>query len=87
LLHFFRKNLQIDYSGSKKLFSFTRNIQKGDEIELSALGRQCLNNRKIPNLECLRAELKPWCQNRNRNQRGVDWRFSTDNARIKLKHL
>jgi hypothetical protein len=57
------------------------------EIELSALGRQCLNHRRIPDLKCLQAELKPWCQNRNQNQRGVDWHFSTNDARIKLKHL
>lgn len=57
------------------------------EIELSALGRQSLNHRKTPDMECLRVELKPWCQNRSQNQRGVDWRFSTDDAGIKLKHF
>ena len=57
------------------------------EIELSALGRQCQNNRRIPDLEILREELKSWYQSRNQNQRGVDWRFTTADARIKLKHL
>lgn len=57
------------------------------EIELSALGRQCLSTRRIPDLESLRNELKPWYQSRNQNQRGVDWHFTADDARIKLKHL
>ena len=57
------------------------------EIELSALGRQCLAHRQISSLEDLRNELKPWCQARNKKQRGVDWHFRTEDARIKLKHL
>jgi hypothetical protein len=57
------------------------------EIELSALGRQCLGTRRIPDLDMLREELKPWYQSRNEKQCSVDWRFSTDDARIKLKRL
>ena len=57
------------------------------EIELSALGRQCLAHRRIANLEDLRNELRPWCQARNKKQRSVDWHFRTEDARIKLKHL
>ena len=37
------------------------------EIELSALGRQCLGTRRIPDLQTLRNELKPWCTDRNDN--------------------
>ena len=57
------------------------------EIELSALGRQCIANNRIPNLTKLRDLLHPWASSRNSNQKGIDWHFSTNDARIKLKHL
>lgn len=57
------------------------------EIELSALGRQCIANSRIPDLPALRALLAPWAAARNEFQKGVDWQFTTDNARTKLKHL
>ena len=57
------------------------------EIELSALGRQCIGNNRIPDLDALRNLLKPWYVDRNRKQRGVNWQFTTDDARIKLKRL
>jgi DDE superfamily endonuclease len=56
------------------------------EIELSALTLQCLD-RRIPNLETLREETQQWEQRRNASQKGVDWQFSTHDARIKLKRL
>ena len=57
------------------------------EIELSALGRQCLANNRIPDLETLRALLKPCFAVHNSAQKGVDWQFTAEDARIKLKHL
>ncbi|MCL2107276.1 MAG: IS630 family transposase [Oscillospiraceae bacterium] len=57
------------------------------EIELSALTIQCLGKTRIPSLETLNKKLLAWHTDRNAAQRGVDWHFSTDNARIKLKHL
>ena len=56
------------------------------EIELSALGRQCLD-RRIPNRDILAKEVAAWERERNIAQVKVDWRFTTDDARIKLKHL
>ncbi len=56
------------------------------EIELSALGKQCLG-RRIGDRETLRTESKAWQNKRNEQQRGVDWRFTTKDARIKLKRL
>jgi hypothetical protein len=56
------------------------------EIELSVLTRQCLD-RRIPDQETLQREVKAWERNRNTQQKGVDWRFTTDDARIKLKRL
>jgi hypothetical protein len=56
------------------------------EIELSALTTQCLD-RRIPDLQTLGQEIKAWEQKRNAGQKSVDWRFTTDDARIKLKRL
>lgn len=56
------------------------------EIELSVLSGQCLD-RRIARIEDLRAECSAWDQQRNRRQKGVDWRFTTADARIKLKRL
>jgi hypothetical protein len=35
----------------------------------------------------LRLEMAEWETSRNRNQKGADWQFKTDDARIKLKRL
>ena len=56
------------------------------EIELSALTRQCLD-RRIASIESLQQEVSEWAVTRNKNQKGVDWQFTTDSARIKLKRL
>jgi hypothetical protein len=56
------------------------------EIELSVLTKQCLD-RPIPDAETLQQENKAWEQDRNTNQKTVDWQFTTDQARIKLKRL
>ena len=57
------------------------------EIELSALTIQCLAKRRIPSIEELNEELYAWHSNRNASQKGVDWHFTTADARINLKHL
>ena len=56
------------------------------EIELSALAGQCLH-RRIPDIASMRREVAAW--QRHRNQRGapVNWRFTTEDARIKLTRL
>jgi hypothetical protein len=56
------------------------------EIELSVLSKQCLN-RRIADLETLRHETKAWEHARNATQTGVDWHFTTEDARIRLKRL
>ena len=56
------------------------------EIELSVLTRQCLS-RRIPDLETLKQETAAWASHRNAASKGVDWRFTTDDARIRLKRL
>ena len=56
------------------------------EIELSILTKQCLD-RRIPNLDTLKAEVANWQTKRNQIDKGVNWQFTTENARIKLKRL
>jgi hypothetical protein len=56
------------------------------EIELSALSGQCLD-RRIPDLETLRNCIAAWENDRNNRKSKINWRFSTDDARIRLKHL
>ncbi len=56
------------------------------EIERSVLGRQCLD-RRIPDQETLRQEVSAWEHTRNTQGGRVDWRFTADDARIKLKRL
>lgn len=57
------------------------------EIELSALSKQCLGKRRISNLQVLNNELSAWHVDRNKKQKGVDWQFTTTDARIKLRRL
>jgi hypothetical protein len=57
------------------------------EVELAAMAAQCLGNRRIPDLITLNEELAAWHIQRNKNQKGVDWRFTAGDARIKLKRL
>jgi len=56
------------------------------EIELSVLNRQCLN-RRIPDKATLTTEVKAWVEERNAQIVKVQWRFTTADARIKLKSL
>lgn len=56
------------------------------EIELSVLSRQCLD-RRIPDQPTLTAEVAAWETRRNTEAATVDWHFTTDDARIKLKRL
>ncbi len=56
------------------------------EIELSVLGRQCLD-RRIGDDETLIREVAAWEKARNSADAVVNWRFTTTDARIKLKHL
>ena len=56
------------------------------EIEIGVLVRQCLD-RRIPDQSVLRREVAAWQQQRNQDAIRVDWRFTTADARIKLKSL
>ena len=56
------------------------------EIELSILTRQCIN-RRFENVEEMTGSIAAWELDRNQKENGANWRFTTPDARIKLKHL
>jgi hypothetical protein len=56
------------------------------EIELGILGRQCLN-RRLASIDILKREVSAWQRERNAHATRVDWRFTTADARVKLKRL
>ena len=57
------------------------------EIEASVLRRQCLDGRRLPDRNMLARELRAWEMRRNAAEATVNWRFTLDDARIKLKRL
>jgi DDE superfamily endonuclease len=57
------------------------------ENELSSMTRQCLKNRRIETLAQLRRETEAWHNTINKRQRGVDWQFRIDDARVKLRSV
>lgn len=56
------------------------------EIEFSVLARQCLD-RRIPDANTLAQEIAAWEADRNAGHPPIAWRFTTADARIKLRHL
>lgn len=56
------------------------------EIELNVLMGQCLN-RRIDNMETMKQEVEAWKSYRNNKNAVINWQFTTQNARIKLKRL
>lgn len=56
------------------------------EIELHVLNRQCLN-RRIGDMQTMEKEVKAWQRSRNNKDAKINWQFTNENARIKLKKL
>jgi hypothetical protein len=56
------------------------------EIELNVLMGQCLN-RRIDSMEEIKKEVKAWEDARNNKNAKINWQFTADNARIKLRKL
>ena len=56
------------------------------EVELNVMIRQCLN-RRIDSIDVLRDEVAAWQASRDRLRAKVNWQFTTDDARVKLKRL
>lgn len=57
------------------------------ENELSAMTRQCITGRRFATIDLLREETAAWHAYTNDRQRGVDWQFKVDDARMKLKSV
>ena len=57
------------------------------ENELSSMTRQSISGRRIESIEMLRAETSAWADSSNEKQRCVDWQFTVENARVKLRSL
>jgi hypothetical protein len=57
------------------------------EVELSSLSIQCLGNQRINSIEELNEILMAWEADRNMRQKGVNWQFTAEDARTKLKRL
>lgn len=57
------------------------------EMELSLLSRQCLGNRRFGNTAKMDSAVSQWQRERNDRHRGTNWRFTTNDARIRLKSL
>jgi len=56
------------------------------EIELNVLVGQCLN-RRIDKIEMVRKQVKAWQNHRNNRDVKINWQFTTEKARVKLKRL
>ena len=56
------------------------------EIELNVLMGQCLS-RRIPEIETIKNEVKAWQEARNNKNAKINWQFTTEDARIKLRRL
>ncbi len=57
------------------------------ENELSSMTRQCIKDRRFATIEAIRKETTAWHQHSNARQRGVDWQFRIEDARLKLKSV
>lgn len=66
-------------------FSFT-NTPSVHDISVLLHFRQCLN-RRLDNMDEVEREVKAWVEHRNKNAYVVNWQFTTEDARIKLKRL
>jgi len=49
--------------------------------------RQSLKNQRFSTIEKLRQQIKTWANKTNEKQRGVNWQFTVNNARQKLKSI
>lgn len=56
------------------------------EIEISVMVRQCLD-RRMGSIEEVRREVSAWNRHRDNLQAKVDWQFTADDARVKLRRL
>ena len=48
--------------------------------------KQCLGKRRIENIDDLNSELEKWHTDRNERQKGVNWQFTTDDAKVEMEN-
>ncbi|MCF7794362.1 MAG: IS630 family transposase, partial [Candidatus Cloacimonetes bacterium] len=56
------------------------------EIELNVMQKQCLN-RRIPDIGMLSSQVAAWTKARNKKECSINWQFTTQDSRVKLKRL
>lgn len=57
------------------------------ENELSSMTRQSMHGHRFATIDAIESQISAWAAATNTKQRGVDWQFTVDDARIKLKSL
>lgn len=57
------------------------------ENELSSMTRQAMHGQRFATISAIEHQLSGWANATNTKQRGVDWQFTSEDARVKLKHL
>lgn len=57
------------------------------ENELSSMTRQSMHGHRFATIELLQSQVSAWARATNAKQRGVDWQFTIEDARTKLRHL
>lgn len=57
------------------------------ENELSSMTRQAMHGRRFGTLASLEQQVSCWATATNEKQRGVDWQFTVEESRTKLRHL
>ena len=57
------------------------------ENELSSMTRQSLHGHRFPTIDRIESQVSAWANATNEKQRGVDWQFTVETARRKLRHL
>jgi hypothetical protein len=57
------------------------------ENELSSMTRQSMHGHRFPTIESIQSQVSAWAGATNARQRGVDWQFTVEDARKKLKHI
>jgi hypothetical protein len=76
----------IETRGEGIYVTETRELAEYAEIELNVINNHGLTKR-IPTIEQMRKEAEAWNRRRNKEVRKLNWRFTTADARIKLKRL
>jgi len=77
-----RLTLKLEFHYTPKHGSWLNMV----EVELAVLARECLD-RRLPDLDTVQREVAAWERQRNQQGATVNWRFTTIDARTKLKRL